>query len=71
MPAQCALGKDKDTVAGDFKNAAAPLQHLDGCVGICLTKLGRQTDGPWFVVSNDAIADRDVHWEPERETKSG
>jgi hypothetical protein len=62
VSAQRALGKNQHTVAGNFEDATASLQHLDGRVGICLTNLGRQTGGLRFVISNDAIADRYMHW---------
>jgi hypothetical protein len=61
MSPERALGKHEDAVLGDFEHATAPLQQLDGSLRICLANLGRQTGGPRFVVSNDAIANRDVH----------
>ena len=61
MTPQGALGEDQYAISCHFENATAPLQQLDGCFGIRLTNLGRQTGGPWFVVSNDAVANRYVH----------
>ena len=55
------LGKHEHAVFRHFKDATTPLEDLDRRLGIRLSDLGRQTGGPWFVVSNDAIADRDVH----------
>ena len=55
------LGKHEHAVFRHLKDATTPLEDLDRRLGIRLSDLGRQTGGPWFVVSNDAIADRDVH----------
>jgi hypothetical protein len=56
-----ALGEYENTILHDFEHTPTPLQQLDRCVGICFSNLGCQTGGPGFVVSNDAIADSDVH----------
>jgi hypothetical protein len=61
MPPERALREYEHAVSGNFKHSTTPLQQLDGSVGICLSNLGRQTGGPGLVVSNDAVADRDVH----------
>lgn len=61
MTPECALGKDEHAVPADFEHSPTPLQELDGCVRICLANLGRQTGGPGFVVSNDAVTDGDMH----------
>ena len=56
------LGEHENAVFRHFKDATAPLEDLDRRLGIRLSHLGRQTGGPWFVVSNDAVADGYVHW---------
>ena len=67
MTPERALGEDQHTVPGDFERTAAPLEQLNRRVGIRLLDLGRQTGGPWFVVSNDAVTDRNVHKDGEGE----
>jgi hypothetical protein len=61
MALEGALGEHENTILHDFEHTSTPLQQLDRCVGICFPNLGRQTGGPGFVVSNDAVADTDVH----------
>lgn len=61
MTPERALGEDQHTVPDDFERTTTPLQQLDGCVRISLANLGRQTGGPGLVVSNDAVADCDMH----------
>jgi hypothetical protein len=61
MPLEGALGEHENAILHDFEHTTAPLQQLDRCVGISLLDLGRQTGGPRFVVSNDAVTYRDVH----------
>jgi hypothetical protein len=56
------LRKHQHAVVGYLEHTTAPLQQLDRCVWKGPSNLGRQTGGPGFVVSNDAVADRDVHW---------
>jgi hypothetical protein len=61
MAPERALREHEHAVPGDFEHAATPLHQLDGSVWKCISNLGRQTGGPGLVVSNDAVADRDVH----------
>ena len=61
MASERALGEDQHAVPRDFEHAATPLHQLDGSAWICISNLVRQTGGPGLVVSNDAVADRDVH----------
>lgn len=55
------LGEHEHTVLRDFENSTTPLQQLDGGFWKRGSNLGCQTGGPWFVVSNDAITNRDGH----------
>jgi hypothetical protein len=61
MAPERALREHEHAVPGNFEHAATPLHQLDGSVWKCISNLGRQTGGPGLVVSNDAVADRDVH----------
>lgn len=61
MPSECALGKHQHTVTGDLEYAATPFEQLHRCLRIRFPDLGRQPGGPGLVVSNHAIANRDVH----------
>jgi hypothetical protein len=55
------LLKDRLAVSRDFEPAAARRYHLDlGCREL-LANRGRQTDGPWLVVSDRAVFDGDPH----------
>jgi hypothetical protein len=48
-------------IAHDLEAAAARRNQLDLRLGKLVSNLGRQTDGPRFVVSNRAVLDRDLH----------
>ena len=61
MAPQRPLREHEHAILRYFEDATTPLEQLHGCIGERLPNLGRQTGGPWFVVSNDAVADRDVH----------
>jgi hypothetical protein len=61
MTAELPLREEQGTVACHFENASASVQEVDFCVRVLGPNLGRQTGGPGSVVSNDAVADRDVH----------
>lgn len=52
---------DRNAIAQNFESAAPRRNQLDFSLGEPLTNLGRQTGGPGFVVSNDAVFDRDLH----------
>ncbi len=58
---QLPLREDQHAVARHLEDAATSLEQIDPGFGVPFANLGRQTDGPWFVVSDDAIADGDVH----------
>jgi len=55
------LGEDDAAVHLHFEDAAGGLDEFDIRVGKRVAKLGRQTGGPRFVVSDDAVLDRDLH----------
>jgi hypothetical protein len=55
------LLEDRSAVLRDLESTAAGRNHPDLRVGIFPPDLGRQTDGPRFVVSQLAIFDRDRH----------
>jgi hypothetical protein len=55
------LGEDECSITGDLEHTTTSLEQLDGRLGVGLTDLGRQTGGPWFIVSDDAVPDADVH----------
>ncbi len=61
MPPGLLLRKDERAIAFHFEYAAAPFEEIDLRLGESRADLGRQTGGPWFVVSDDAVFDRDVH----------
>jgi hypothetical protein len=61
MAPERALREHEHAIPGDFEYATTPLHQLDGSVWKCISNLGRQTGGPGLVISNDAVADRDVH----------
>jgi hypothetical protein len=55
------LGEDHNAVAIHLEYTAASLEQLDCRSGKGFANLGRQTGSPRFVVSDDAVPDRDVH----------
>jgi hypothetical protein len=55
------LLEDRRAVAENLEATAARWHERDGGLGMLAANLGRQTDGPWFVVSERAVLDRDVH----------
>jgi hypothetical protein len=57
MPIELRLLEDGSAVAQDFEAALARRNHLDLGGGIRCADLGRQTDGPRFVVSKRAVLD--------------
>ena len=61
MASECPLGKHEHSVFGDLEHATTPLQQLNVGFRERGSNLGRQTGGPRFVVSNDAVTDRDGH----------
>src|SRR5437660_12923924 len=61
MAAERLLGNHPALVDFDFEHPARGLDQLHLGVGVGFANLGRQTGGPRFVVSDDAVLDRDVH----------
>jgi hypothetical protein len=61
VPAGLSLGEHELAVYFHFEHTSRGLDELHVRVGECLSDVGRQTGGPWFVVSNDAVFDRDSH----------
>jgi hypothetical protein len=55
------LGENAPPVDLDFKDAARGLDQPYFGLWKCAADLGRQTGGPRFVISNDAVFDRDGH----------
>ena len=52
---------DGNAIAQHFESTALRRNQLDLRLRKALTNLGRQTGGAGFVVSNDAVFDRDLH----------
>jgi hypothetical protein len=50
-----------NAIKQNFESTASRRSQLDLRFRKSLTDFGRQTGGPRFVVSNDAVFDRDLH----------
>jgi hypothetical protein len=61
VTAQALLREDPTPVNFHFEHAARRLDELDVRVRISLADFGRQTGGSGFIVSDDAVFDRDTH----------
>jgi hypothetical protein len=61
VPPELLFREDELAVYHDLEYAAGRLNQQDLGIGKRATQLGRQTGGPRFVVSNDAVFDRDTH----------
>jgi hypothetical protein len=61
MPAERLLGEHLAPVHLDLEHASRRLDELHCCLRVRLADLGRQTGGPGFVVSNDAVFDHYAH----------
>jgi type II secretory ATPase GspE/PulE/Tfp pilus assembly ATPase PilB-like protein/ActR/RegA family two-component response regulator len=61
VPAQLRLLEYRRSVHEYFKAPSARRLHADLGSGILRSNRGRQTDGTWFVVSDDAEFDGDLH----------
>lgn len=60
MAAQLFLGEFKDAVDLDLEDAAAAFDQLN--IGaVFIFDQGLRTEGPWFVVSLNAVFDGDFH----------
>jgi len=55
------LGEDDAPVRLYLEDAAGGLNEFHFRMREGITNLGRQTGGPRFVVSDDAVLDRDLH----------
>jgi hypothetical protein len=55
------FGENAATVHLHLEHAARRLDQLHVGVGVGLADFGRQTGGSWFVVSDDAVFDRNTH----------
>jgi methyl-accepting chemotaxis protein len=55
------LGEDQVSIHYHFEDATGPSDEFHLCVRERSFDLGRRTGGPWFVVSNRAVFDRDPH----------
>jgi hypothetical protein len=55
------LGVHAPAVHLDLEDASGGLNQSHFSVGKCVADLGRQTGGPRFVVSDDAVFDGDGH----------
>ena len=55
------LGEDAASVDVHFEDAAGRLNQAHFSMRKRAADFGRQTGGPWFVVSNDAVFDCDGH----------
>ena len=55
------LGEHTLAVEIYFEDTAGGLNQANLSVGVSLANLGRQTGGPWLVVSDDAEFDGDGH----------
>jgi hypothetical protein len=61
VPIQLRLLEDRRAVTVHLEASATRRQQSDFGLGIRGTNLGRQTDGPGFVVSERAVLDADLH----------
>jgi len=55
------LGEDDPAVHRHLEDPSGGWDQLDVGVGPFPAELGRQTGGPWLVISDDAVLDRDTH----------
>ena len=61
VPSKSRFFENRNFIHNDFKPSAAGWNLLDLRVRIPLPHLSRQTGGSWFIVSNSAVFDRDLH----------
>jgi hypothetical protein len=67
VTAERALGEQRPAIEGHLEYAPAGGRQGDVGPGIRLTDRCRQTDGPWFVVSDGAVFDVEAHGKVEEE----
>ena len=61
VASQRLLGENATAIDLHFEHAARRLDQLHVGVRVGLADFGRQTGGPWLVVSDDAVFDGDTH----------
>jgi hypothetical protein len=61
MPPKLTLGEDQVSVHLHLEDAPRRRYQLDLRVGEFALELGRQTGGPWLVISDYAVLDDDLH----------
>ena len=71
MPAEFRFLEYRFAVGYDLEASAARRDQLDRGIGPAVSNLGRQTDGPRFVVSHRTVFDRDGHLDAVREALVG
>jgi hypothetical protein len=55
------LGEDPAPIHVHLEHASGGLDQAHVGIGEGISDFGRQTGGPWFVVSDDAVFDGDGH----------
>ena len=61
VPTDLELREHELPVDRNLERPAGRFDQPHGCFGIPAFNLGRQTGGPWLVVSDDAVLDADEH----------
>jgi hypothetical protein len=61
VPADGLLGEGQLPVHANLEQAARRLDQSYVRLGKCLLQLSRQTGGPGFIISDNAILNRDMH----------
>jgi hypothetical protein len=61
MPAERPLGEEELAVHRHLEDPAGARDETNLGVGELLLQLGRQTGGPWLIVSDDAVLDHHAH----------
>ena len=69
MPPELRLLEDGRAIEHDLEAPSAAGHERDVSRRVLLTNRGRQTGGPWFVVSDDAVFDFYSHVGREGESK--
>jgi hypothetical protein len=64
VPVELRLLEDRRAVAQDLEPSPAGWDQFYLCRREVVAYLGRQTGGPWFVVSKSAVFDADFHAVP-------
>jgi len=61
VPAKTSLGEHQSTIDADLEDSARRLHQLELRSRESLPQFGDQTGRPGFIVSDDAVFDRDLH----------